>query len=325
MRLLVLLLTGYLLLTGLIDLVAASDAGLRRSLGVANDPSGLVAEGGLLAGASLLTLLLFRTGTGWIPGLRQLRQGAPITWLTLTLFTYSLAANLVPATAMATVAATTAAPERASDLILNGLPFALVAVASVGPGVRRTAAETLQRLGLLPLKPAWWGLGLAVGVLIVPGIDRLVPLLNHLSSADCLVQQGQVLQSLQGDMRSPWAQLGIALSAGICEELLFRGALQPRVGIVLSTILWASFHLQYTCHGFPQPPQLVIVLLGFVFGGLRRWGGLGAAVAAHVSYDASILLEAGPITQALLAMAGMAAAVGIGGVERRRRDGGRVP
>ena len=78
--------------------------------------------------------------------------------------------------------------------------------------------------------------------------------------------------------------------AGTGEELLFRGALQPRVGILLASLLWASFHLQYTCHGLPSASNLYILLLGLVFGALRKRFGLGTAIAAHITYDATILL-----------------------------------
>lgn len=310
MRAAVVVLVVYLLLNGLIDLAAGlGDDALRKNLGLSGSGSDLLAEGALVTGSSVLSLFLFHRGIRFIPGLRGLRARAPISWLALALFLYALAANLAPSTAVAAVASTIAHPENASDLIIGGLPFAVIGVAAVGPGVRRNAVATLRRLGLLPVSPPWWMLGLAVGVLLIPAADHLVPFLDRVNPTDCRIQQGQVLQSLGGQMRTPLEQVGIALSAGICEELLFRGALQPRIGILLSTALWASFHLQYTCHGLPAAPQLVIVCLGFVFGGLRRWGGLWAAIIAHVAYDATILLDASPAVQGVLIVAGGGAAI----------------
>jgi membrane protease YdiL (CAAX protease family) len=310
-RAVVVMLTVYLLLSGLVDLLGGlGDSSLRKNLGLSDDRNGLLAEGALVTGSSLATLLLFLSGTQWVPGLRHLRQRAPVSWLALSLFLFSLAANLVPATAMAAVAATVQTPEKASDLIAGGSLFAIVGLAAVGPGVRRGAVATLRRLGLLPLSPAWWGLALLIGVLLVPAGDRLVPALEHLSPADCTVQQQQVLQSLSGEMRTALEQVGIAVAAAVGEELLFRGALQPRIGILLSTVLWASFHLQYTCNGLPAAPQLIIVALGFVFGALRRWGGLWAAIVAHAVYDATILLGASTSAQAVLVAGGAALAAG---------------
>ena len=108
-------------------------------------------------------------------------------------------------------------------------------------------------------------------------------------------------------MRTVAEQLGIAIAAGVSEEVLFRGALQPRFGILLSSLLWASFHLQYTCHGFPSVANLYILTLGLIFGALRNRGGLLAAVVAHVTYDASILLQASDGTLVAIAAVGAAA------------------
>lgn len=294
MRVTVVVITLYFLLNGVLELAAAAGgASTRSALGLSNTTTNLAAAGGLDTGFSLVTLALFAIGTDRIPGLRRLRPGRPISWLALTLFFHSLAANLAPSTATATVAATVSTPQTTADLIVGGLPFAIIGVSAVGPGVRRNLGGVLQRLGVLPLRPTGWLLGVAVGLLLVPLGDPIVTLLTtHLTPADCQVQQQQVAQSLQGVDRTALEQFGIALSAGISEELLFRGALQPRIGILLSSVLWATFHLQYTCHGLPSVSNLYILLLGLFFGSLRKWSGLLAAIAAHVGYDAAILLGA---------------------------------
>jgi membrane protease YdiL (CAAX protease family) len=73
----------------------------------------------------------------------------------------------------------------------------------------------------------------------------------------------------------------LALASGMGEEALFRGALQPRVGL-----LWAS--LLFGCvHFVPRPefvPWTIFALLaGLLFGGLFIWtGNLIAPVVAHV-------------------------------------------
>jgi membrane protease YdiL (CAAX protease family) len=312
MRFVVVLITVFLLLNAAVTLLAAAagqGAGNALGLNVSGDRSHLVAEGALGSVAGLVTLALFATGTSGVPGVRRLRQGRPISWLALALFLQSLAGNLAPARAEATVAATAGSPERASNLILGVLPFGIIAIASVGPGVRRGASATLQRLGVLPLHPAWWLLAVGVGAALVLVGTPAVDLANHLSPMDCVVQQQQVARSLQGVSRSVSEQLGIAIAAGVCEELLFRGALQPRFGVFLSSLLWASYHLQYTCHGFPSVANLYILALGLLFGGLRNRGGLLAAIAAHATYDATILLDIAD--RSLLGLAGVTGSAGL--------------
>jgi membrane protease YdiL (CAAX protease family) len=92
-------------------------------------------------------------------------------------------------------------------------------------------------------------------------------------------------------------RLGIALSAGIVEETFFRGFLQPRIGIVLSTLLFALAHLSYD-----QPIMLVGVgLLSILYGLLVRWRrNLWPAIVAHFLFDAIQLLIVIPAVLRLL-------------------------
>lgn len=251
---------------------------------------GSVVDGALQLSAGGVSLLLLVTGWGRIPGLRGLRPRAPISWLALSLYLLALAHNLAPTSGSTSVADTGAKPQTTSQLVWGQVPFVMLAIASVGPGVRRSGRAALERLGLLPLRPWWWLLGLVAGVLIVKGGSHVYDLVNSLTPADCQAQQERVFHNLASPGRHWYAQLAIGIAAGTGEELLFRGALQPRVGILLASLLWASFHLQYTCHGLPSASNLYILVLGLVFGALRRWLGLGSAIAAHIAYDSTILL-----------------------------------
>ncbi|HEX3605974.1 MAG TPA: CPBP family intramembrane glutamic endopeptidase [Candidatus Dormibacteraeota bacterium] len=251
---------------------------------------GSVVDGALQLVAGGIAVLLILTGWDRIPGLRGLRPRAPISWLALSLYLLALAHNLAPTSGSTSVADTVSKPQTTSDLVFGQIPFVMLAIASVGPGVRRNARQTLERLGLLPLRPQWWLLGIVVGIVVVKGGSHVYDLVNSLTPADCQAQQEKVFQHLAGPARHWYAQLAIGVAAGTGEELLFRGALQPRVGILLASLLWASFHLQYTCHGLPSASNLYILLLGLVFGALRKWFGLGSAMAAHIAYDSTILL-----------------------------------
>ncbi len=82
-------------------------------------------------------------------------------------------------------------------------------------------------------------------------------------------------------------RFAISLSAGVVEELFFRGFLQPRVGIGLSTAAFVLAHLSYE-----QPLMLVgITLLSLIFAALVRWRqSIWAAIAAHTVFDGVQLL-----------------------------------
>lgn len=86
----------------------------------------------------------------------------------------------------------------------------------------------------------------------------------------------------------PWmARLALAISAGVFEELFFRGFLQPRVGIALSTVLFVFAHASYG-----QPMMLVgVTVLSLIFAWLVRFRqSIWAAAAAHAGFDAIQLL-----------------------------------
>jgi uncharacterized protein len=276
-----------MVIVGLLDLAGA---GAPTSGG--GDHNRDIAAGALQLAAGLVCVALFSFGTGRVPGLRALRDRAPISWLAILLFFESLAINLAPSSGEQTVAGTVqpSSSPSAESLMLGAVPFLVIALASVGPGVRRGLRESAERLGLWPLRVPWWVIGLVIGIILVPLGDRVAELLSNLTSTQCLQQQQQVQQAITGTARTTLEQIGVAVAAGVCEETLFRGALQPRFGILLSSVLWAGYHLQYTCNGLPSASNLYILLLGLVFGALRKRGGLWPAIIAHTVYDGVILL-----------------------------------
>jgi membrane protease YdiL (CAAX protease family) len=277
-----------MVIIGLLTLAGANAPGSSGA-----DRNRALAGGALQLAAGLACVALFYFGTSRVPGFRRLRPGAPISWLAIVLFFESLAINLAPASGQATVT-TTVQPSTqpsAENLMLGAVPFLVIGVVSVGPFVRRTARQAAERLGLWPLRVVpWWVLGIGAGLLLIPVGNWVAGLLSNLTSVQCLAQQLQVQHAIAGTARTTLEQIGVAASAGVCEETLFRGALQPRVGILLSSTLWASYHLQYTCNGLPSASNLYILLLGFAFGALRKAGGLWPAILAHTVYDGVILL-----------------------------------
>lgn len=83
--------------------------------------------------------------------------------------------------------------------------------------------------------------------------------------------------------------VGIALVAGVSEEVFFRGFLQPRIGLVAQAVLFALVHLSYV-----NVLEVVFTLtLGLVLGAVRRrTGSLWAPIVAHFTFDLLQLLAA---------------------------------
>ena len=65
------------------------------------------------------------------------------------------------------------------------------------------------------------------------------------------------------------------------EEVLLRGALQPRLGIVLTALLFGALHVQYQV-----PGMLVIVLIGIGLGIVKERTSTSCVILVHVLYDA---------------------------------------
>ncbi|MYF97444.1 MAG: CPBP family intramembrane metalloprotease [Holophagales bacterium] len=82
-------------------------------------------------------------------------------------------------------------------------------------------------------------------------------------------------------------RLMVSLSAGVVEEVFFRGFLMPRAGFVTSNVLFVLAHLSYE-----QPFMLLgVALLSVGFSYLTIWrGNIWPAIAAHFLFDAIQLL-----------------------------------
>jgi uncharacterized protein len=171
------------------------------------------------------------------------------------------------------------------DLLLTAVPLILFAVAGVGLFIRRGGRSALERLGLL--RPTWKQLILAVVVLVLfvalnffvnSAWQRMDP-----ASFDLL---DRVTNNLFGNLMTTGGAIALGLSAGISEELLFRGAVQPRLGLLLATILFAIGHLQYGL----TVATLQIFVIGLVLGLVRKRTHTTICILIHAGYNAAIVL-----------------------------------
>lgn len=88
-----------------------------------------------------------------------------------------------------------------------------------------------------------WGLGLA-GVMLV--VDFLLTFVVREESMD----DGGINELLFGN-RPVWHIVVIAAIVAVCEELLFRGAIQYAFGPYWTSILFALIHIRYLRHWIP--------------------------------------------------------------------------
>jgi membrane protease YdiL (CAAX protease family) len=166
------------------------------------------------------------------------------------------------------------------DVILSGIPLALVALGGVGLLIRRDGRSTLERLGLR--RPTWKQLVAAAAIAaVLIGFDAAVSLGWQEVDPTSYELLERVSENIFGGLVTVGGALALGLSAGISEELLFRGAVQPRLGLVLAAVLFAIGHLQY---GLTYA-TLEILLIGLVLGLVRKRTSTTLCILIHATYN----------------------------------------
>jgi membrane protease YdiL (CAAX protease family) len=164
------------------------------------------------------------------------------------------------------------------DPIISLLSDVPLALAGVGLMLRRDFKQSIERLGFVSMK--WREFGWAV-VVTLPFI--LVVLLFD-SAEELLLPEIHALEDrFPMEFRNVSAIFGIpaiSLAAGLGEEAVFRGALQPRFGIVLTALLFAAVHVQYQLPGI-----FLIFIIGIFLGVLRKRKSTTFTACVHMVYD----------------------------------------
>ncbi len=151
-----------------------------------------------------------------------------------------------------------------------------------GAYVRRTPRETLERLGLV--RPTGREVVLAVAgalalVLVFHVIDpALAALVGWLGLP---VTDVDAVNLLFAGMLTLPGIIVASIAAGFGEEVSIRGLLQPRFGILLPALLFASLHaFQYSWDGL-----ISVFLAGIVFAYIRRYSNTTTSAITHTVYD----------------------------------------
>jgi membrane protease YdiL (CAAX protease family) len=182
--------------------------------------------------------------------------------------------------ASALVADQALSPLTLGDLITQEVPFLILAAAGVGLYIRRNATGSAERLGLAV--PRWWHVALALAAAgAFFAFSQLVDWLAHVLTPDIAHQVDRTTQHLFGGLGTPAGIAALALAPGICEEVLFRGALQPRLGLLLTALLFASIHTQYGI----SLDALAIFVIAVGLGLIRKYTNTTASCISHVTYN----------------------------------------
>lgn len=166
------------------------------------------------------------------------------------------------------------------DVWLQGAFFAAAGFIGVGLLTRRSLHASLRRLSLT--LPTTRQVALALTVMLAfQALDFGVSYVWFTVDPASYRQLADLTGSLFEPLMTPVGALSIGLTAGIGEELLFRGALQPRFGLWVTSLLFALGHTQYAI----SPALFEVFLIGLILGVIRNRTNTTTTILIHVTYN----------------------------------------
>ncbi len=172
-----------------------------------------------------------------------------------------------------------------SLVVLQTVLFVVLAFAGVGLFIRRSWREALERLGLGKIR--WLDLAVSgAAVVAMLAVNFTIVGIWLMVAREQAEAIGEISDALLGDFDSLIEIFLLSVLAGVGEEVIFRGAVQPRLGLLATSVVFASTHLQYSI----SPATLAILLIGVILGLLRRYFNTWTAILAHFGYNFSLLL-----------------------------------
>lgn len=158
----------------------------------------------------------------------------------------------------------------------------LAAPLAVGFGVRRNWRECLDRLGIVRLSPRQIAAAIGLTALVYflfDGTDRVI---NHLwDFFHWPTTDLKYYEALFKASTSPVGAVVVGVTAGFGEELLTRGVLLPRLGILLSSVFFAAMH----AYQYNWDALVSVFLFGIMLGVIRKKSSTGVCIIVHGGYD----------------------------------------
>lgn len=273
-------------------------------LGLSGDASDLLAISGMSAEAlpwmalgfwapSLLGLILLtRPARRLFARFTSIDPANPVHAVALSM-TALIAVNLLVtlglglgnlAEALESSAATGSVYDPLPGLWAQNITFLLMALVGVGLFARRTLRGALNRLGIVKPTLVQVLIGVGAGLLLVPAVLLLEAAASKLgigASPDVERLTEQLIGPLT---TSSLGVMTLGLAAALGEESIFRGALQPKFSLLLTTLLFALLHSQYGI----SFSTVAVFLVGLVLGLLRLRANTSTSMITHAVYNMSL-------------------------------------
>ena len=305
------LLAGALFLFGAIDYASGGGA-------AATDHNSAPVDFAIMATALAAAAIASKPVREWVARFLPIDPDNPVHALALALAVIlfgTQAASIAFTDVLASEQKT--APLSIVDLFTQEVPFLILAFAGVGLYIRRNLVASGARLGLV--LPAWWQAALALAAAgaffaFSQGADSL----SHALTPSVANEVDRTTQHLFGGLSNPAGVIALAVIPGVCEEALFRGALQPRLGIVVTAVLFTAIHAEYGLS--IDVPTIFVIAIGLGF--VRKYANTTASAMTHVAYNLLVGfgLTGAALYGGILVELALAAIVVYAVLARRRRS-----
>jgi membrane protease YdiL (CAAX protease family) len=175
-------------------------------------------------------------------------------------------------------------PFSLAALWAQAVMFLLTALVGVGWLSRRSLGECLVRLGIVRPTVRQVLIGVGAALLMVPLAMVLEAAFNAVG-----LGVGQDVESLSELLMgplfaTPFGIISVGLAAAIGEEPVFRGAAQPRFGLLLSSLLFAIVHSQYGI----SLATIIVLAVGLVLGIVRQRTNTTTSIITHAVYNSTL-------------------------------------
>ena len=168
------------------------------------------------------------------------------------------------------------------ELVVQNATFLAIAYIAVGFPYWRDLRAATERLGIVAPDPRT--IGIAIGATFACfAVAAIAGFASRQFDPTLSESLDEVVNQMTAELQSPLGAFVIGASAGIGEEAMFRGAVQPRYGIVIPSLLFMMLHgPQY---GF-NLALLGLFGVSVILGLLRKHVNTTAAMITHALFNA---------------------------------------
>ncbi|MBA2862592.1 CPBP family intramembrane glutamic endopeptidase [Methanococcus maripaludis] len=249
--------------------------------------------------ASFLSVLLIRNQRFFEKFTKLLKMDLsfdnPIHKITLSLSTYILLNPVIAfASGSGLIIALTDFLE-VLDLAAFQLIILIYAFVGIGFGTRKNLKQSIERLDIkIPsIKYAIFG------VILLFMVDKFIwnlfdfftyifqsmdPVISEQIAEQAVVETSnvnEVVNTIKISASTPLKIVFLSIIVGISEELMFRGALQPRFGNIYTSFLFAALHAQY----LSSMVLLDVFIISYILGMIKERKSTSTTILIHILYD----------------------------------------